>query len=117
VRRRRKTGNYYLPRARNSDPWTSHVAGAEWEDQRIRPDSVRHKLLALFATAHDGLIGDQLPNGWWKRVSELRRFKLIRNTGVPRMGSTDRPGLIHMITEQGRHVLVWLDAGKTWPPT
>ena len=107
----------YIPRSKNVDPWTSHKAGAGYEDQVVRPNTLRHRLLRLYDNAPDGLIGDELPNiNWFKRVSELRRLKLVQNTGVTRVTSSGKEGLVHIITDHGRHVLVWLDAGKQWPP-
>lgn len=107
----------YIPRSRTQDPWTSHVAGKSYEDQTIHPGTRRHLVLRLYDNAPDGLIGDELPNiNWFKRVSELRRFKLLHDTQVTRITSSGKEGIVHIITDHGRHVLTWLDAGKPWPP-
>lgn len=107
----------YIPRSRTADPSTSHAAGEPYEDQVVRPNTIRHKLLRLYDAASDGLVGTELPDGWWKRVSELRRLKLIKNTLVKRTPQGKKEGYVHIITDTGRRALARLDAGKSWPPT
>lgn len=116
----------YVPRARNTDPWTSHVAAEPWNDvmkaKVIRPNKKHHLVLSTFEFATDGLNAAEAAHdsGYkfaWKRFSELERFGLLRCTGVPRTGDEGMPQLVWLITEDGLRALRRLDAGKTWPPT
>lgn len=75
------------PIARSTDPVTSHVAAA---DVKMRAGSYRVRLLRVYQRANGSALTDrqasalaELPEGGWKRCSELRRGGYITENGDP----------------------------------
>ena len=116
------------PRSRNTDVWTSHNAGAEYEDVKIEPNSIRHRVLRCWEFVTDGSTAPEMQDEFKafgidtmetarKRVSELDHWGLLKRTGVTRpnlRSKRKRPCHVYVITAKGERALRRLDLGKTW---
>lgn len=96
-----------IPNARNTDPATSHLAGANLPNAHTQ----RAKLLAAYASKPLGLTDEQagvlteldkLPRCcYWKRCSELRQAGMIEVTGETRASTAGRLQNVCVITLEG----------------
>lgn len=94
-----------LPNARNTDPDTSHLAGANLPNAHTQ----RAKLLQAYkiglgltdeeATSAAGLYG--VAKCPWKRCLELRQLGYIQTTGETRASTAGRLQNVCVITEAG----------------
>jgi hypothetical protein len=98
------------PKARASDPATSHEA-AESARLNVRTGSQRRKLLDAFKEAGDaGLTHEQaamaagisLASEYSTRCSELSNAKFLEATGEKRVGSRGLDRAVFRITDAGR---------------
>ena len=97
------------PKARASDPATSHDA-AESARLNVRTGSQRRKLLDAFKHAPDGLTHEQaataagisLSSEYSTRCSELSNAKYLEATGEKRVGSRGLDRAVFRITDAGR---------------
>ena len=97
------------PKARASDPATSHDA-AESARLNVRTGSQRRKLLDAFKAAPYGLTheeaamaaGISLASEYSTRCSELSNAKYLEATGEKRVGSRGLDRAVFRITDAGR---------------
>lgn len=98
-----------LPRARTTDPATSHAAAAALSDKH----TIMRTLLLVFHGHPAGLTAEQActlagygpEHGGWKRVSDLKRAGLLFPTGDTMTGQQGRAQQVLAITEKGRAAL------------
>ena len=81
---------------RDSDPWTSRAAARSMFGPA---QTQREMLLEVYEQHPAGLTDEEACNmaaipGGWKRCSELRSLGLIVNTGLTRVGSSGRHGIV-----------------------
>ena len=87
-----------VPRARRTDPNTSHEAAVTMRETAASP---RSKILA-FLKEHGGATGDGLDEALgWKHATANRRLPELRELGLVTM--TDEMG----VTRSGRRARIW----------
>lgn len=84
---------------RASDWWTSHAAARQI--QPMLPALHAEVLAAVREAGERGIIASDLPDGRWKRLSELERRGLIKRTGHARPGPTGRAQAVWVVAEEG----------------
>lgn len=96
--------------ARTTDPDTSHAAAASLDAGRA--GTMRRKLLDAYGERHEALTAEEAAeragytkaDGAWKRVSDLIRSGLVRDTGERRPGTSGRDQRVLRITDVGLKV-------------